>query len=422
MINYFVDEISAYGARGWAFSSDRQPVRVEAWAGETSIGATTTSVPRPDVAKAHDAGPRSGFDFTFAALTGPSSTTEVRLLFFVGDEPRAAVGRREATPVHFLTEAGYRAIRTNSECGRVSSSFRASVTRIVEALWGPERSGIAADRHNTVIAEKVALLASQPYRAELQCVTEYVRFLRETWAHFQFVKHYFPAVDPSRLPSDKDNRCTPNSPEELLSIANHLYVLRSHGLGGAFAEFGCFKGYSTSMLSYACRLLGIRVHVFDSFSGLPPSASDGYAKGEFCGSISEVDEHVRTFGAREVVSFHKGYFCDTVPHFAERELISLWMDVDLESSAKDLLTVANRIHPAGAIFSHECEPTAFVELSAVQRHPNAVIPPIRDAIEELGGEVSGCYLAGCTGSFWRRGRGIPVLANSILLRLLSAIR
>src|SRR3954465_4766363 len=37
----------------------------------------------------------------------------------------------------------------------------------------------------------------------------------------------------------------------------------------AGAEFGCYKGFSTSSLSLACALTNRRLIVFDSFEGLP---------------------------------------------------------------------------------------------------------------------------------------------------------
>ena len=63
-----------------------------------------------------------------------------------------------------------------------------------------------------------------------------------------------------------------SSAPEMLSIAHYLYVLKSRGMWGRFAEFG-FKGFSMSMLSAACFQLGMAMDVFDSFAGLPPSDS-----------------------------------------------------------------------------------------------------------------------------------------------------
>ena len=116
-----------------------------------------------------------------------------------------------------------------------------------------------------------------------------------------------------------------------MTIAHHLFVLKSRGLTGAFAEFGCYQGYSTAMLSYACRLLAIPMHVFDLFAGLPGSDSTFYRSGEFAGSLADVTAHVDIYGAREMVTFHPGYFADTLSAFAMPDLIMLWMDVDLES-------------------------------------------------------------------------------------------
>jgi O-methyltransferase len=123
--------------------------------------------------------------------------------------------------------------------------------------------------------------------------------------------------------------------EEIISTIHHLYVLNSYGVPGAFAEFGSFKGYSASMLSWACASLGIEMHIFDSFEGLPPSASAFYRAGDFAGSLEEVRHNIELFGAVENVVFHKGYFHDSLRNCAMPRLISLWMDVDLQNSSRD---------------------------------------------------------------------------------------
>ncbi len=252
-------------------------------------------------------------------------------------------------------------------------------------------------------------------------MTAYARYLRETWAHFNFVRRYFPRVNQNRKPTDKDYACTLNSPEELMTIAHHLFVLKSRGMTGAFAEFGCYQGYSTAMLSYACRLLAIPMHVFDSFAGLPPSDSDLYRRGEFAGSLAAVTAHVGTYGAREMVTFHQGYFADTLSAFAMPDLITLWMDVDLESSARDVVTVIPRVDPSGAVFTHECAAPYFEgERIVAPRGPNMVVPVIVDAFARIGAPVRGCHLHGSTGAFWRQG-GVPVLGFPALQRLLAGV-
>jgi hypothetical protein len=72
--------------------------------------------------------------------------------------------------------------------------------------------------------------------------------------------------------------------------------------------------------------------VFDSFEGLPPSGSTYYRAGEFAASFDEVVRNVTEFGHPDVVTFHPGFFSESVPGWTRRPAACLWMDVDLEQS------------------------------------------------------------------------------------------
>jgi hypothetical protein len=210
-----------------------------------------------------------------------------------------------------------------------------------------------------------------------------------------------------------------------MSIAHHLYVLKSYGISGAFAEFGCFKGYSSAMLSYACSLLGIRMHIFDSFEGLPPSDSLHYKAGEFRGSINEVQENIRIYGAPDVVEYHKGYFNSSIPACAPTmtDLAIIWMDVDLFSSAVDVMSLSPKLDVRGAIFSHECQSAQFADgkIIAGAQSPDNVVAAIVQRFNARNIAITGRFVSGCTGAFWCKRDGIPVLANSCLMSMLASI-
>lgn len=118
---------------------------------------------------------------------------------------------------------------------------------------------------------------------------------------------------------------------------------------GVIVECGCFKGGSTVNLSLVAAACGRELHVFDSFAGLPdPNPGDSghllmvdgevqtYAAGAYAGSLQEVMTNIERFGAREVCTFHKGYFEDTLPGF-DQPIVFAWIDVDLASSEKTCL-------------------------------------------------------------------------------------
>ncbi len=120
-------------------------------------------------------------------------------------------------------------------------------------------------------------------RAFVAPVLRYARYLRTMSTGFGYVNDHFDPINHLSDPTAKDYSARATSPEEMLSICNHLYVLQSRGVLTSVIECGCFKGFSTCCLSQACAWLGVPLHVFDSFAGLPPSASDYYCRGRLPG-------------------------------------------------------------------------------------------------------------------------------------------
>ena len=143
------------------------------------------------------------------------------------------------------------------------------------------------------------------------------------------------------------------------------------------------------------------MHIFNSFEGLPASTSTFYRAGDFAGSLEEVRNNIGLFGSLDNVVFHKGYFSKTLRNYTLPPLMSLWMDVDLESSAQDVMTIADRVDPAGAIFSHGIGASDFDGLSVIpKKSPDSVVgPPIVDRFADLGAELDGAFVYGDTGAF-----------------------
>jgi hypothetical protein len=141
------------------------------------------------------------------------------------------------------------------------------------------------------------------------------------------------------------------------SASNFLYHLIMAGkilripkdLPGDLVECGSFKGGSAVNLSRLAAKTGRRLHLFDSFEGLPtPQEGDKehlvlselqfrtYEGGAYAGSLEEVKENVRKYGALGVCEFHKGYFNETLPGFGA-QLVFAFVDADLTSSVRDCL-------------------------------------------------------------------------------------
>ena len=138
-------------------------------------------------------------------------------------------------------------------------------------------------------------------------------------------------------------------------IARHL--IRA-GIPGVFAEMGCHHGGSAAMMAYAAQRAGDfrALHLFDSFAGLPhPQESEfcEWMAADWGVSREQCDGQLTSSGAliaeqqraedvlfniagypRDRVSFHVGWFQDTVPAVknALGQIALLRLDGDLYES------------------------------------------------------------------------------------------
>lgn len=411
---------------GWAFDpKDDKPMTVEAWHNDVCVGRAVADRPRPDVGQSFAdiaTSPASGFMLELDLRHVPDSFATV-VIKVISSRANGGVGIPVET-LKLLTIAGFRHIEdvTKSSDAALVGPFPRPIMTAIGRLWPEIGTDMDSDAVQQEIVERIVMLLSKGEADKLPYLIEYIRFLRTTWQHYQFVDSYFPRVNALRPADAKDGGGRANTIEEMFSISNHLFVLNSYGVQGDFVEFGCFKGFSSSLLSFTCNFLGIRMHIFDSFSGLPDSDSTYYQKGDFCGEYEEVKRNVEMFGAPQLVSYHQGYFCDTVKPEAFPNLMALWLDVDLESSSRDVMKIAHKIDPSGAVFSHECLPEVFSGRDVVTgAGADNAIAPIVERFSQMGVPLIGRYMAGSTGGFWRRGGGIPVLSNAILFNLLKSI-
>jgi O-methyltransferase len=144
---------------------------------------------------------------------------------------------------------------------------------------------------------------------------------------------------------------------------------------GVIVECGCYKGGSTVNLSLVAAMCGRRLHVFDSFEGLPePDAGDAghvvmaeglvrtYTPGAYAGTLNEVKSNVRRFGAPAASTFHKGLFSDTLPEFDE-PVVFAYLDVDLATSEKTCVRhLWPLLVPGAFVFTDEAHHLEIAEL------------------------------------------------------------
>jgi hypothetical protein len=143
---------------------------------------------------------------------------------------------------------------------------------------------------------------------------------------------------------------------------------------GVVVECGCFKGGSTINLSMGAKLAGRELHVYDSFEGLPaPEGGDlahtllgrpvvhTYEAGMYAGSLPEVRGNVERYGAGEVVSYHPGFFSESMADF-DTPVVMAFVDVDLVSSLQDAVkAIWPNLADGGSFFIHEAEHQEMVD-------------------------------------------------------------
>jgi hypothetical protein len=419
-----IDFLTRQQIIGWAFDVRHGlPLTIEAWIGGQCVGRALANEPRTDVATIHSQAPgsaRCGFHLPLVLPGGLEELVELHVYAAAEGVPP------EAARWVLFSQQIPSAVGLSVACDAAAESsgdglfpFPRGVTDAIIRLWPELAADLDTDAGQERAAQRILLLASFDEGSKLPLLLHYIRFLRMTWAHFEYVGKFFPKLDSKAPPGSKDARCTPNSTEEMFSIAHQLYVLKSYGVNGHFAEFGCFKGFSSALLSYACDYLGIPMIIYDSFEGLPASNSAYYQEGDFRGSFEEVQRNIEQFGVPRAVSYRKGYFSQTVSAETVPDLMCLWMDVDLESSSSDIMRIAHKVHEKGCVFTHECGKDNFVcgRIVAVPG-PDSVLPPILERYSDSNRQpLSGRHIAGYTGALWKRQIGLPVLANSALLTL-----
>jgi len=134
---------------------------------------------------------------------------------------------------------------------------------------------------------------------------------------------------------------------------------------GCIVEAGAYKGAGTAKISHFASFKKRQLHVFDSFEGLPGnneqhtistqghSIKDWFKEGNFAGSLDEVKKNVNDYGVSEIVTFHSGWFENSLPSFKE-PVAAAYLDVDLASSTKTCLKyLYPLLVPGGVIYSQD---------------------------------------------------------------------
>jgi O-methyltransferase len=121
--------------------------------------------------------------------------------------------------------------------------------------------------------------------------------------------------------------------------------------GADLWECGVWKGHSAKFLAEIARLAGSRLHLFDTFEGMPQTdpEKDFHRKGNFADtSLDGVKAFLSEYGASAI--FHPGFIPDTFAGLESAQIAFVNIDVDIYKSVKDSLEfVYPRMLPGGTI-------------------------------------------------------------------------
>lgn len=138
-------------------------------------------------------------------------------------------------------------------------------------------------------------------------------------------------------------------PGELFLI--HSLARHQTQCPGDFAEVGVFRGTSARLI---CEAKGDkRLHLFDTFAGLPPAgpADSAFRQGLYAADIGYVREKLARYPN---VRIYQGLFPATASAVAGKQFAFVHLDVDLyDSTHQSLDFFYPRLAPCGMIMTHD---------------------------------------------------------------------
>ena len=141
---------------------------------------------------------------------------------------------------------------------------------------------------------------------------------------------------------------------------------------GFILECGTFKGGCAANLSLVAKMTNRKLLVYDSFEGLPEiiqadREGKNYNKGDFLGSLDEVQNNISKYGKIDTVEFVKGWFENTLPNLNNKILLA-FIDVDLEASLDVCIkNIWPNLIEKGYVFMDEVVGTDYLALFYSER-------------------------------------------------------
>jgi O-methyltransferase len=132
-------------------------------------------------------------------------------------------------------------------------------------------------------------------------------------------------------------------PFEIVSVCQYLSD-RPACNDEIMVEAGCWNGGSSAKFSIICKILGYKLHIYDSFEGVeeltPEEKKIGYDfSGEYKAPETLLRRNLMHFGEISVCSIHKGWFKETIAvnHLTKPVRVA-FIDCDTAKGTYEVLT------------------------------------------------------------------------------------
>lgn len=115
----------------------------------------------------------------------------------------------------------------------------------------------------------------------------------------------------------------------------YQFVIQTRVINGDVAEVGVYKGGTAKLISKGFTGTGKTVHLFDTFSGMPPTNldKDFHKEGDFSdASFENIKEYLRDCNN---IQFYKGLFPDTSAPIINTRFCFVHIDADIYKSVLD---------------------------------------------------------------------------------------
>jgi O-methyltransferase len=139
---------------------------------------------------------------------------------------------------------------------------------------------------------------------------------------------------------------TATTPMECAEI--YQAVLACEKIPGDIAEAGVYLGGTAQLILSTSKK---RIHLFDTFEGLP-HGEDDFQAGEWTGSLEQVKRNLANHADR--LEFHPGLFPDSTAGFDDLRFSFVHLDLDLyDSTLAALEWFWPRLESGGILMSHD---------------------------------------------------------------------